>query len=81
MIDDWLLRCRREAPPTCMVTSWRGAGDDADSITVTGGRCNFMVAHDLGWRMTDRIDFAAWKGTAEDIDSARLAFLEMEGGE
>ena len=75
---DWFLRCREEKPPTCCLTSWCGVDAQAESITVTGGRGCFMIAHDLSWRMTDRIEFAAWNGTAEDIESAWLAFLEME---
>lgn len=76
--ESWILRCHREAPNTCVVTSWRGATPETGSITVTGGRGFFMLGADFTWRMTDRLEESAMRGDLAGASNAWGRFLAVE---
>lgn len=78
--DEWIIRCHREAPDTCVVTSWRGATPDTASITVTGGRGYFMMGADFSWRFTDRLEGESHAGELATVNDAWARFMAAEGG-
>ena len=77
-LESWVLRTRREAPNTCVVSAERGSQPSATVIQVRGGAGSFTMYGDFDWRITQYAPRKLERGKFVDLTDAWARFLDME---